>query len=540
MKNKLICGDNLDVLSSDAIDTASVDVVYLDPPFNSNQYYNLPFKTLGKDAAAVEAFKDIWSWDEATRDLEKQLKEKRDTIAFSTFINDVKMIRGGEDSLSAYLVNMAIRLNAFKRVMKSTGTIYLHCDPRASHYLKVLLDGVFGAKHFLNEISWKRSSTRSSISRSLRRAHDVILSYTKSEQHTFNLQYRTLSDASLDLYKYTDARGTFQLVPLLVSGRRNGETGEMWRGIDPNAQGKAGMHWVTVPDNLDQYEKQGRVIWPKKKGGTPRLKYYLEENPGVPLDDFWDDILLISSSSKESLRYPTQKPIALLERIILLSTNEGDVVLDPFCGCGTTVHAAEKLRRSWIGIDISKFAVGVIKSRLVESFEKMILSKIEVSGVPTDVPSALALAHENPWEFEKWVCGQLGAKGLYKRPGAKGPDAGIDGVIEFFAHPSNKSYAIIQVKGGNVKVNDVKALYSDVETEPLAKAGIFVCFEKFKKTAQAAAITKKFKDEIAGNEWPVIQILTIEEMLSNAMPKLPNQVIQQGFKTSRSYQHDLI
>jgi site-specific DNA-methyltransferase (adenine-specific) len=210
------------------------------------------------------------------------------------------------------------------------------------------------------------------------------------------------------------------------------------------------------------------------------------------------------------------------------------LVLDPFCGCGTAVHAAEELHRNWIGIDISRYSVGVIKNRLVESFESSILKKITISGVPTNPEAALQLAQDDPWEFEKWVCGQLGAKGLYKRPGAKGSDGGIDGVIEFYADPAEESYAIVQVTGGAVTPNKVKALYSDVDSEPKATAGIFVCFEKYKRAALNSASTKKFKDKIAGNEWPVIQVLTIEEMLAGAMPKLPNQVIQQGFKTSRA------
>lgn len=537
MKKRLICGDNLDVLKSGSIDTASVDVIYLDPPFNSNQYYNLPFTTLGKDAAAVEAFKDIWSWDDATRDLEKRLRAERDTIALSTYINDVKMLRGGQDSLSAYLVNMAIRLHEMKRVMKSSGAIYLHCDPKASHYLKVLMDAVFGSKRFLNEISWKRSGRRSSIKKSLRRAHDVILLYTKSSAYTFNLDYEETDDTLLDKYTGKDKRGLFRLVPLMASGKvKGGETGQPWRGFDPNSRGKSGMHWLTKHEKLEEYVSAGLVDFPRKADGVPQLKYYWDQNKGIPLSDFWDDIALINSMGDESLGYPTQKPLALLERIISLSSNEGDTVLDPFCGCGTTLQAAEVLHRNWIGIDVSRFSVGVVKNRLVESFEKGILKQITVSGIPTDVESALALARDNPWEFEKWACGQLGAKGLYKRPGAKGADSGIDGVIEFYADPSSKSYAIVQVKGGTVKPNDVKALYSDVEREPLATAGVFVCFERFKGTALNSASRKVFKDKIAGNEWPVIQVLTIEEMLAGSMPKLPNQVIQQGFRTDRAQQ----
>jgi site-specific DNA-methyltransferase (adenine-specific) len=366
---KLICGDNLDVLKSDAIDTASVDVVYLDPPFNSNQHYNLPFKKLGKDVAAVEAFIDIWHWDDTTRDLERRLKSESHSIALWTYIHNVKIIRGGEDSISAYLVNMTIRLNELKRVMKSTATLYLHCDPTASHYLKLALDNIFKPTNFRNEIIWCYSG--GGIPKyDFPRKHDVILRYSKTDDYKYHPEYRPYSP------------GTVQRGRTAVKGK---------------------------------YFDQGL-----RKEGTP-------------MQDWWTDIPKITSpDDPEKLGYPTQKHTALLERIIRSSSDEGDVVFDPFCGCGTTLHAAEKLHRNWIGIDISRFSVGVVKSRLVESFEKHILGQITVSGVPTTVETAKALAEENPWEFEKWVCGQLGAKGLYKRPGAKGSDGGIDGVIEFF------------------------------------------------------------------------------------------------------------
>jgi site-specific DNA-methyltransferase (adenine-specific) len=252
------------------------------------------------------------------------------------------------------------------------------------------------------------------------------------------------------------------------------------------------------------------------------------------MQDWWTDVPKITSpDDPQKLGYPTQKHTALLERIISASTKVNDVVFDPFCGCGTTLHAAESLNRSWIGIDISRFSVGVVKSRLAESFEQDIVKEIEISGIPTTPEAAQELASQNPWEFEKWACGQLGAKGLYKRPGAKGSDGGIDGVIEFYASPSEKSYAIVQVKGGHVAPNDVKALFSDVMEEPSVTAGVFVCFEKYRKTVKNAATTKMFTDKIAKNEWPIIQIMTIEEMLKGNMPKLPNQVIQQGYKTKK-------
>ncbi len=470
---QLICGDNLDVLKSGAIDTASVDVVYLDPPFNSNQYYNLPFTILGKDAAAVEAFKDIWSWDEATHDLERRLKSERDTIALSTYINDVKMIRGGEDSLSAYLVNMAIRLNEIKRVMKSTATMYLHCDQTASHYLKLLLDGIFGPVCFRNEIIWKRSNPKSHGSVNLATCTDTILRYSKGAKVVFHQTYEMHDPAYVaKAYKYRDDGGEYRLLPLLNPNDDRPNLTYEFLGVT--------RVWRWTRERMERAYEGGLVVQ-LKPGAVPQYKKYLHDSAGRTITNCSTDIQ--QAAGNASLGYPTQKPVALLERIISLSSNEGDTVLDPFCGCGTTLHAAEALHRNWIGIDVSRFCVGVVKNRLAESFEKDILKHITVSGIPTNVESAYALAHDNPWEFEKWACGQIGAKGLYKRPGAKGTDGGIDGVVEFYADPANKSYAIVQVKGGGVKPNDVKALYSDVEREPLAAAGVFVCFERFREMA---------------------------------------------------------
>lgn len=549
---KLICGDNLAVLRSDAIDTASVDLVYLDPPFNSKSIYNLPFQKLGKDAAAVEAFKDIWHWDEDTRELERECKERH--LGLWNFIQYVKIIRGGEDSLSAYLVNMAVRLAELPRVMKTTATIYLHCDPTASHYLKLMLDAIFGADNFRSEVIWKRTSSHNSARR-WGPIHDVILFASKSSKFKWNrvaIEYDEKYIARF--YKHVDDEGQrYRLSDLTGSGIRHGESGEPWNDFNPTAFSR---HWAIpsevkkeFPEHedkkmgtkkwLDLFDSEGLVEM-TGEGGWPHVRRYFEMMGGQKVQDIILDIPPLSKRHAERLGYPTQKPIELLERIIASSSDQNDIILDPFCGCGTTLHAAEQLHRNWIGIDISKFSVGVVKNRLIESFKKDIAKQITVSGIPTDQETAMALAKENPWEFEKWACGQVGAKGLYKRLGAKGADDGIDGVIEFYAAPSETSYAIVQVKGGHVGVNDVKALYTDVETEPLAKAGVFICFDKYKRTALGATPAKKFKDKIAGNEWPVIQVLTVEEMLAGKMPRLPNQVIQQGYKSHQERQHKLL
>jgi len=362
--NLLYYGDNLDVLRRHVKDE-TVDLVYLDPPFNSNTNYNVLFAEKDGSAAAsqIRAFTDTWTWNQEDEAVFAEIVTAGGRVAdclraFRTFL--------GECDMLAYLVMMAPRLVELRRVMKPTASIYLHCDPTASHYLKMLLDSIFGAEHFTNSISWKRSGRRSSIYKIFRRAHDELLFYKKTDEAVFHNQYGEFDETLLRKYTGLDNRGKFRLVPLMASGKTStGETGKPWRGFDPNMRGKAGMHWLTTHDKLEKYVSEGLVDFPRKSDGVPQLKYYLDQNKGVPSSDFWDDIDLINSMGNESLGYPTQKPIALLERIISASSNEGDTILDPFCGCGTTIAAAQKMNRPWIGIDITHLAIMLIKHRLM-------------------------------------------------------------------------------------------------------------------------------------------------------------------------------
>jgi len=321
--NRLFFGDCLHVMRM--LPSESIDLIYIDPPFFSGRNYNIIFG----DKNEVRSFSDIW-----------------------------------EGGMPGYLIWLNARLYEMKRLLKPTGSIYVHLDWHAVHYVKCEMDRIFGYDCFRNEIVWRRSQTRSSISKIFKRAHDTLFLYTKSPDYTFEMQFKGLSDASKDLYTKEDERGLHRLVPLIVSGRRNGETGKAWRGIDPNTCGKSGSHWVTKPSKLEEYDRQGLIVWPKKEGGLPQLKYYLEENKGVPVTDLWDDIDLIPSSSAEAIGYPTQKPEALLERIISASSNGNDVVADFFCGGGTTVAVAQKLGRRWIGCDISRVAVALTADRI--------------------------------------------------------------------------------------------------------------------------------------------------------------------------------
>ncbi|MGO9571977.1 MAG: site-specific DNA-methyltransferase [Desulfomonilaceae bacterium] len=533
-KNKLYFGDNLQILR-EHVPSESIDLIYLDPPFNSQANYNVLFgeKDGSQSQAQITAFEDTWEWGkEAEAAYHEIVIENPGKLA-----NLLQALRGprGGNNLLAYLVMMTIRLIELHRVLTSMGSIYLHCDPSASHYLKLIMDTIFGPGNFRNEIAWKRSQTRSSISKIYRRAHDVILFYSKTDDYLFNLQYRDLSEASKKLYSKREGEKPYQLVPLLVSGRRKGKTGTVWRGIDPNAQGKNGMHWVTIPEKLEDYERQGLVYWPEKEGGTPRLKYYLENTKGVPVSDFWHDISLISSSSSESLGYPTQKPEALLERIILASSNPNETVLDPFCGCGTTIAVAEGLGRRWIGIDITHLAISLMRYRLQDTFAAE-LSPYEILGAPKDLASARALADEDRYQFEWWALGLVDAKPAQDKK--KGADSGIDGYINFFDDQSGTAKKIVvQVKSGHVMTSQIRDLKAVVDREK-SVIGAFVTLEQpTKPMVQEALAAGYYTPEYLSKEHqaPKIQILTIMELLGGSAIKYPRLAISTFKKAERKH-----
>jgi len=374
--NKLILGDNIDIMR--AMDSETIDLIYLDPPFFSNRNYEV----IWGDDGEVRSFQDRWA--------------------------------GGIEHYIAWLKERVVEMH---RILKQTGTIFLHCDWHANAYIRVdILDKIFGGENFINEFIWKRSSNRSSISKAARKNYDTIFFYSKSKKYTFNQIFTELSATSKELYKNEDEKGFYQTVPLLVSGKRSGETGMIWKGIDPNKQGKEGMHWVTTPDKLEEYENQGLIYFPEK-GNTPRLKYYLEQSPGVPLGEIWDDIKLVQG--KESIGYPTQKPETLLQRIIEVASNEGDVVFDPFVGGGTTIVVADKLNRKWIGIDQSVAAIKVSDLRLKNRQD--LYSKpydLQLRSYDYDL-----LRNQNAFEFEKFIIEQFGGIPNLKQRN----DFGLDG-----------------------------------------------------------------------------------------------------------------
>ncbi len=355
-----------------------------------------------------------------------------------------------------------------RRVLKKTGSIYLHCDPTASHYLKLLMDAIFGMKHCVNEIIWCYSTSGRS-KRNFAKKHDVILYYANSTK-----------------YKWTNYR-------------------------IPVSQKYLDSHYRQV-------DKEGRRCRIRVDAGKTRI-YYPEE--GMICNDWWE-IPYLNSMSRERLGYPTQKPLALMERIIKASSNEGDTVLDPFCGCGTTAHAAEALGRKWIGIDISKFSAGLIRDRILHNFKYLNSDDIELRGTPDTVAEARQLARQDPFEFEKWVCGFIGAEGMFREPGEKGADGGVDGVLKFYPVREGRKvkpeYAIVQVKGGNVTADAVKALHETVRRYE-ATAGVLVCFGDQLGTVENQRIKATFKD--SWGSYPVIQGFSVESLLSDGQLDLP-------------------
>lgn len=513
-KNKLYYGDNLDVLRR-YIPAESVDLVYLDPPFNSRQDYNVLFaeKDNTKSSSQIRAFKDTWEWNIEAERAYTEVVEKSDRVAdalraFRTFL--------GRTDMLAYLAMMAPRLVELRRVMKETASIYLHCDPTASHYLKILMDAVFGPQSFLTEIIWKRSSAHNDAKQGRRqhgRIHDVILFYSKGNDWQWFPQYTSYDpDYVTQFYKHVE-KGTGRRYRL---GDLTGPGGEAKGNPSYEVMGVT-RHWRYSKEKMGRLIAEGRIVQ-TKPGAVPAYKRYFDEMGGVLLQDIWDDIGPIGAQARERLGYPTQKPEALLERILLSSSEKGDVVLDPFCGCGTTVQVAQKLKRNWIGIDITHLAISLIKQRLSDSFGESVKSTYVVVGEPTDLAGASQLAAEDKYQFQWWALGLVGARPAEQK---KGADRGIDGKIYFHDDNSGVSKQIIfSVKAGKVGVAQVRDLVGVLANEE-AEIGIFICLEEPTQPMLTAAATASFYTSSDGTSYPRVQILTIEQILNGAQPKYP-------------------
>ncbi|MGH9743306.1 MAG: DNA methyltransferase [Candidatus Acidiferrum sp.] len=504
--NLLYYGDNLDVLRRHIKDE-TIDLVYLDPPFKSNQDYNVLFAEKDGTGAASQfkAFEDTWEWNIESLRVYEEIVEGGGRVsdvmqAFRRFL--------GTNDLLAYLTMMAPRLVELHRVLKATGTIYLHCDPTASHYLKLLLDAIFSGQSFLNEIIWKRTTTKNDYLQGAKnwpRIHDVLLYFGKvAPAATFNQPFSPLdADYIRTHYRSVDEDGRhYQLTDLTAPGSgMRGHPQYEFMGVT--------KYWRYNKEKMEKLLAEGRVIQPRP-GGVPRYKRYLDEMKGVALGDMWWDISAINSQAQERLGYPTQKPEALLERIIGAGSKEGDTVLDPFCGCGTAISVAQKMKRDWIGIDVTHLAIGLIKSRLRDAFGEEVAKSYRVIGEPVSVQDAAELAKEDPYQFQWWALGLVGARRSDQK---KGSDQGVDGRLYFHdEEESGKTKQIIlSVKSGHVNVSQVRDLRGVIDRER-AEIGVLITLEDATKPMRAETASAGFYKSPWGNH-PRLQILTIAELL---------------------------
>ncbi|HEX3747671.1 MAG TPA: DNA methyltransferase [Bryobacteraceae bacterium] len=531
MTNHLFYGDNLTVLR-EHIKDETVDLVYLDPPFNSQANYNILFKSPAgiQSQAQIEAFEDTWHWNQ-------HAEQAFDEVMSSGNSDVAEMLRAmrsflKENDMMAYLTMMAVRLLELHRVLKPTGSLYLHCDPTASHYLKTLMDAVFGATNFRSELIWKRTGAHSAADR-WGDIHDTILYYTKSDDRTWNEILLPHSGEYSARYKNVGKGGELWADDNLTApGVRHGDSGAVWRGYDPTAKG---VHWkanlktverlvgtdkakeLPTTQKLDLLDENGFIHWPKSRSGDgegfPRFKRYLSE--GVAVQDVIMDIPPLNSQAQERLGYPTQKPLALLERILKVSSNEDDVVLDPFCGCGTTIHAAQKLRRKWIGIDITHLAISLIEKRLKDAFPGI---EFKVHGTPKDLDGARALAEQDKYQFQWWAVSLVNAVPYGGKK--KGADSGIDGFIYFKPDGKTTEKAIVSVKGGgNVGVPMIRDMGHVVDREK-AKIGVFITLAEPTKPMQTEAVKAGYYETPYG-KYQKLQILTIEELFAGKKPNIP-------------------
>ncbi|MCY3928465.1 MAG: site-specific DNA-methyltransferase [Acidobacteria bacterium] len=509
--NRLYYGDCLTILR-EHMNAGSVDLIYLDPPFNSNREYNAIYRDeTGRPLPdQIEAFCDQWELDEETEQIIRMMpilmREAGIDDAVAEFWRFwVNALRGTQPRLLAYLSYMVERLLQMRVVLRPTGSLYLHCDPTASHYIKAMMDAIFGHKNFRSEVVWKRTSGHSD-SKTFGAVHDTILLYTKGDVFQFNPQRMPYTaDYIEQRYRYSDP-----------DGRR-------WMDGDLSAKGLSGggyeyeydgvsSLWRVPEERMRKLDEEDRLH--RTTRGGIRIKRYLDEMKGLPVTDTWTDISPINSQARERLGYATQKPLALLDRIIQASSNEGDTVLDPFCGCATTMEAAHKLNRRWIGIDIAIHAIKrVARVRLQDRLRLVEGTDFEILGVPRNFEGACDLWTRDKYHFQKWAVEQIEGFVTTKRTA----DGGIDGRV-YFALPMEKHLhsMAIEVKGGvHVGIQDLRALYGAVENDSAKMAGLIVLhplsptkarnFSRF--CGEAGSLT------VLGRQYAKLQVLTVNEIL---------------------------
>lgn len=516
--NRLYYGDNLEILRRHVKDE-SVDLVYLDPPFNSNRSYNVLFKTKSGDEAQaqIEAFDDTWTWSQQS---EAEYEELLDGDVPPQLAHAVEAMRRllGENDLFAYLVMMAARLAELHRALRPTGSMYLHCDPVASHYLKVICDAVFDPRNFQNEVIWKRATTvKGNFGQGSRKwgpNTDTLLFYTKSDKtSTFSPQFTDYSQKYIDTaFRFIEPSTgrRYRLISMIgPGGAAKGNPYYEVMGVS--------RYWRYSRARMQELIDQGLVVQ-SKPGAVPHRKQYLDVGKGVPVQSLWDDIPNLQAADAERLGYPTQKPVALLKRIIAASSNPGDTVLDPFCGCGTTVDAAQALGRHWIGIDISYLAIALIQDRLADTYGDELRREYEVVGIPHDLAGAQALFKANAFDFERWAVTVIGGRANQKQVG----DRGIDGVISFPLDKRTRGSILVSVKGG-AALNPamVRELRGTIEREK-AEMGVLVTLTTpTRGMVEEANRSGTYHYDLTGASFPRLQIITVPEILAGKRPAGP-------------------
>ena len=508
--NKLYYGDCLTIMQE--MKVGSVDLIYLDPPFNSNREYNAIYKTeTGMPLPdQVEAFCDTWTLDEERERAIRMMPILMRDVGIDDEVAEfwklwMNALRKTQPRLLAYLSYMVERLLQMRVILKPTGSIYLHCDPTASHYIKALMDAIFDHRNFQSEIIWKRTSGHSD-SKTLGAVHDTILVYTKSAKFTYNRQYLDYDAAYIERrYRNADDDGRKWMDDnLSAKGLRGG-------GYDYEYKGTRST-WRVPPETMQRLDSEGRLHF-TNRGGI-RIKRYLDEMKGLPLTDVWTDIDPINSQSRERLGYATQKPVALLDRIIKASSNSGDVILDPFCGCASTLESAQRLSRQWVGIDIAIHAIKrVAKVRLQDRLGLVEGKDFKVEGAPRNLEGARDLWTRDKYHFQKWAVESIDGFVTTKRTA----DGGIDGRL-YFELPSERTLnsMAIEVKGGkNVSIRDLRALRGVLDNDEADMAGLIVMdplgstqqrnFKQF--MAQAGDFT------VNGIHYPRMQMISVPEIL---------------------------
>ncbi len=531
----LVRGDNLEEMRKFPDDC--IDLIATDPPFNSKRDYFVPYRDEhGQEPdTLVRAFTDTWTWGETAEDAYQHLLVEEggqigDTIqGFRQFLNETPMM--------AYLVMMAIRIVEMHRILKPTGSLYLHCDPSASHYLKIILDAIFGASHFRNEIVWQRTSAHNDGNR-FGRVHDIILFYSKNPRPLWNPVYTAHDPEYVErFYRHEDERGRYRIGDLTGPGVRQGQSGQPWRGVDPSVVGRCWSvphkeTWpeevqppenyenLSVQERLDALDANGLIYWPPS-GRVPGFKRYLSTSKGRRVHDVITDINPLSGNSRERTGYPTQKPIELYKRFITASSNERDLVLDPFCGCGTTPVAAEELNRHWIGIDLTYLAIGAVRQRLEDLFPQ-IRNSVTVIGTPENEEQALRLARDNPHAFEEWCVTHVLR---FRANDRRGADGGIDGTFRFPIGrvKGRQAYgkAVAQVKGGNYTLSHVRDFRTAMQNTE-ADLGVFVVTTPPTRGMQTEATRAgTYRHPFLDLEIPVLQIYEIQNHFRSIPPRLP-------------------